>query len=94
MVLRDSGLPTAHRLAAEQLEVALLEMPKDAICRHALGDCYVKSGNLKRAVGVLEQLLENPSRKTKEKTYPLLLECYDGLGEMLNAADMRNRISH
>jgi tetratricopeptide (TPR) repeat protein len=92
MVLRDSGLPTAHRLAAEQFEVALHETPKDAICRHALGDCYVKSGNFQRAVEVLEPLLNHPTTKTREKTYPLLLECYDGLGEMLKAADMRSRV--
>jgi len=57
MVLRDSGLPTEHRLAAEQLDVALRETPKDAICRHALGDCYVKSGNFQPAVEVLEPLV-------------------------------------
>lgn len=89
MVLRDSGLPNAHRLAAEQLEVALAETPKDAICRHALGDCYVKLGNLGRAQEILEPLLENPMGKTREKTYPLLLECYGGLGEILKAAELR-----
>jgi tetratricopeptide (TPR) repeat protein len=94
MVLRDSGLPNAHRLAAEQLEEALRETPKDAICRHALGDCYVKLRNLQRAVAILEPLLDHPAYRTREKTYPLLLECYDGLGDILKAAEIRNRIKH
>ena len=93
MVLRDSGLPNAYRLASEQLELALGETPKDAICRHALGDCHVKLGSFQRAVEVLEPLLEHPASKTREKTYPLLLECYDSLGEMLKAAEMRQRIN-
>jgi len=92
MVLRDSGLPNAYRSAAEQFEVALAEMPKDAICRHALGDCYVKLGNFQRAAEVLEPLLEHPAQKTREKTYPLLLQSYEGLGELLKSAKIRNRL--
>ena len=93
MVLRDSGLPNAHRLAAEQLEVALRQAPNDALCRHALGDCYVKTQNFQRAAEVLESLLDHHSGKTRQKPYPLLLECYEGTGEILKAADMRNRIN-
>lgn len=73
IVLRDSGLPNAHRLAAEQLEVALRQAPNDAVCRHALGDCYVKAQSFQRAAEVLEPLLDHQSSKTLQKTYPLLL---------------------
>jgi lipopolysaccharide biosynthesis regulator YciM len=93
MVLRDSGLANAHRLAAEQLEVALLETPHDAICRHALGDCYVKAGVFVRAAQILVPLLDHQSRKTRDKTYPLLLECYEQTNEILKAADIRNRMN-
>ncbi|HMH15187.1 MAG TPA: RNA-binding domain-containing protein [Edaphobacter sp.] len=89
MVLRDSGLPNAHRQAAEQLEVALEQTPKDAVCRHALGDCYVKAGIYGKGAEVLEPLLEHPSSKTREKTYPLLLTCYTYLSEQLKAAKVR-----
>ena len=92
MVLRGSGLPNAYRQAAEQLEDALKETPRDAICRHALGDCYVKVGGYVRAIEVLEPLLENQSPLTKEKTYPLLLQCYEQQNELLKAADIRNRM--
>jgi lipopolysaccharide biosynthesis regulator YciM len=92
MVLRDSGLVNAHRRAAEQMEVALLETPHDAICRHALGDCYVKAGVFVRAAEVLEPLLNHQSQKTRNKTYPLLLECYEQTNEMLKAADVRSRM--
>ncbi len=92
MVLRDSGLSNAHRIAAAQLEIALDETPHDVICRHALGDCYVKAGIYGRAAQILEPLLEHQSSKTREKTYPLLLACYDHMNEMLKAADIRARL--
>ena len=90
MVLRDSGLPNAHRQAAEQLEIALEQTPNDAICRHALGDCYVKAGVYSKGASVLEPLLDHQSKKTREKTYPLLLECYMQLSEPLKAARIRS----
>jgi tetratricopeptide (TPR) repeat protein len=93
MVLRDSGLPNAHRMAAEQLEVALRQTPNDAVCRHALGDCYVKAGSLQRAAEVLEPLLDHHSVRTRQKTYPLLLQCYENTGEILKAAKMREHIN-
>jgi tetratricopeptide (TPR) repeat protein len=93
MVLRDSGLVNAHQLAAEQLEIALEETPNDVICRHALGDCYVKAGSYLQAVQRLEPLRNHQSQKTKEKTLPLLLECYERLNEPLKAAEIRNAIA-
>lgn len=86
-------MPNAHRLAAEQLEVALRETPKDVTARHALGDCYVKSGGFQRAAEVLEPLLSH-QYNTRVKTYPLLLECYTHLGELVKAAEMRNYIGN
>ena len=93
VVLRNSGIPNAYKLAAEQLEAALNETPSDPICRHALGDCYVKSGSYLRAVEVLEPLLDSGAPKTREKTAPLLLECYEKLGEMLKSAELRARMN-
>lgn len=89
MVLRDSGLPNAHRQAAEQLEVALEQIPNDVICRHALGDCYVKAGMYGKGAEVLEPLRDHQSYKTREKTYPLLLTCYIHLSESLKAAEIK-----
>jgi tetratricopeptide (TPR) repeat protein len=94
MVLRDSGLPNAHRQAAEHFEVALEQTPNDAICRHALGDCYVKAGVYGKGAEVLEPLLEHQSHKTREKTYPLLLDCYTYLSEPLKAAKIRSLIEN
>jgi uncharacterized protein HemY len=92
MVLRDSGLSNAHRQAAEQLQIALEETPNDAICRHALGDCYVKAGSYLQAAEVLEPLIDHTWQKTREKTYPLLLECYNQLAEPLKAAQIRAKM--
>jgi tetratricopeptide (TPR) repeat protein len=94
MVLRDSGLPNAHRQAAEQLEISLEQTPNDVICRHALGDCYVKAGVYGKGAEVLEPLLEHQSHKTREKTYPLLLTCYTYLSETLKAAKIRSLIGN
>lgn len=93
MVLRDSGRPDAYRAAAEQLETAIGERPTDAICRHALGDCYVKLGAYQRAIPVLLPLRDHPVAKTRQKTLPLLLECYNHLGDILEASDIRMRLA-
>lgn len=93
MLLRSSGRYNAHRLAAEQLEIALAENKNDVLCAHALGDCYLRLGNYQRALQLLLPLTENPSLRTRQMTYPLVLESYEQMGEMMKAAELRNRIA-
>ncbi|HYM12878.1 MAG TPA: RNA-binding domain-containing protein [Bryobacterales bacterium] len=93
VVLRDSGLSSAFRDAAEKFKVALAEAPMDAVCRHALGDCYVKMGAFQPALEVLKPLETNPSPKTRAKTYPLLERCYRELHDLLGLATLRARMA-
>ena len=99
MVLRNSGQPDARRDAAEALRVALMEAPEDPLgldlvaqARHALGDCHVKIGAYLEGMKVLEPLSKHSSRETREKTYPLLLECYENLTEVVKAARLKERM--
>lgn len=93
MVLRGSGMPSALRDAAERLKIALQETPNDVLAVHALGDCYVKMGAFELALGVLEPLRDHPRRDTRQKTYPLLEECYRATSRLLELASLRNRIA-
>src|SRR5258706_11734183 len=94
MVLRTSGRHNAHRIAADQLETALKENQNDPICAHALGDCYFRLGNYQRALELLLPLLENPSAKTRQVTYPLLLEIYERMGEMVKVAELKDKMAN
>jgi hypothetical protein len=49
-------------------------------------------GNYQRGAEVLEPLLDHDSGRTRAKTHALLLECYENLGEILKAADLKRRI--
>ena len=91
IVLRNSGLPTGTREAAEQLEVALKEMPGDVVCRHALGDCYVRMMSYERALEVIKPLEDSPYKDTREKTYPLLEQCYKATSRLLELQLLKDR---
>lgn len=91
IVLRNSGLPTGTREAAEQLEVALKEMPGDVVCRHALGDCYVRMMFYERALEVLKPLEDSPYKDTREKTYPLLEQCYKATSRLLELQLLKDK---
>jgi tetratricopeptide (TPR) repeat protein len=93
MVLRGCGMPSALRDAAERLKVALKETPNDVICRHALGDCYFKMGAYERATEALEPLKDHPWKDTRQKTYPLLEECYKATNRLLELANLKKKIA-
>lgn len=92
MVLKTSGMPEAYRQAAEKLHIALKESPNDALCRHALGDCYVKTSAFALAIDILKPLEESHRRDTREKTRALLEICYRATGQMLQLAELRQRM--
>ena len=97
MVLRDSGLPSGPREAAEQLEEALKQTPSDPLCRHALGDCYVRMMAYEKAIPVLSPLLASSSLNTRVKTYPLLETCYRATSrtrELLELREQQTKDSH
>ncbi len=91
LLLKDSGLPSARRAAAEYLEAALREDPGDATCRCALGDCLLKVGAYAKAMEVLEPLAEDSNRDIRFKVYPLLEECYSNLDERLKLGQLKQR---
>jgi lipopolysaccharide biosynthesis regulator YciM len=93
MVMRDSGMPSAIREAADRLKVALQEAPNDVICRHALGDCYVRMGAFEPAIEVLEPLRDHHWESTRLKTYPLLEQCYKATSKLLELANFRRKMS-
>ncbi len=93
IVLRSSGRPNAHRLAAEQLEIAFKENQNDTLCIHALGDCCFRLGNYQRALQLLLPLIKHPSIRTRQLTYPLVLEIYERMGEMMKAAELRDMMA-
>lgn len=76
IVLKGSGMPSAFRDGAERLAVALKETPTDVLCRHALGDCYVRMGAYDRAIEVLKPLEDHTWKTTRDKTRPLLEQGY------------------
>jgi Flp pilus assembly protein TadD len=93
MVLRGSGMPSALRDAAERLKVALTQTPNDFVCRHALGDCYVKMGAFEPALEVLEPLKNHSWKDTRQRTYPLLEQCYKATNRILELATLKQKIA-
>lgn len=93
MVLKQSGMPGAHREAAEKLQIALNEIPHSVICRHALGDCYVKMSAFERAIETLRPLEDHPTYETRQKTRPLLEECYRGTNRLMELTELRRKMT-
>ncbi len=93
VVLTDSGMPTAFRDASERLAVALKETPMDVLCRHALGDCFVRMGAYGRAIEVLKPLEDHTWKTTRDKTRPLLEQCYKATGQILELAILRTKMA-
>ncbi len=93
IVLRSSGLASGPRDAAMALEEALKQTPGDPICRHALGDCYVKILYFEKAIQVLEPLLDSPYQTTRVKTYPLLETCYKAMSKTMELLTLRDRMA-
>jgi tetratricopeptide (TPR) repeat protein len=93
LVLRSSGRPTAHKEAAERLNVALSETPNDYRCRHALGDCYVKDGVYELALEVLQPLENHKFADTRRMTYPLLEQCYRATSRLLELAALHDKMA-
>ena len=94
ILLRDSGLPGSLQRARDMLEEALKEFAgkDDSVCRHALGDVYMKLSVRRKAVEVLEPLLNHPYPTQRRKTYPLLEQLYAALGEKVKLVELRDRI--
>ncbi len=92
MVLRDSGEPAAYRDAADKLTTALEETPHSIICRHALGDCYVKLSAFERAIEILRPLEDHQSKDTRIKTRALLEICYRSMGRTLDLEQLRRKM--
>jgi predicted Zn-dependent protease len=90
MVMRNSGLANARREAIGLFKEALKVNPEDVLCQHALGDCYVKTQAFAEGVKVLAPLARSDSQDTREKTYPLLAECYERLGEVVKLGKLRD----
>ncbi len=80
--------------ARELLEEALREFSgkDDSVCRHVLGDVYMKLGILRKAIEVLEPLLDHPYPTQRQKTYPLLEQLYERLGERMKLVQLRDRV--
>jgi tetratricopeptide (TPR) repeat protein len=95
ILLRDSGLPGSMTRARDLLEEALKDFSDkdDSVCRHALGDVYIKLSARRKAVEVLEPLLKHPYPEQRRKTYPLLEQLYDLLGEQVKLVELRDRRS-
>ncbi len=92
IVLRDSGMPGSLRDAADKLSIALKETPHSLICRHALGDCYVKLSAFDLAIETLKPLEDHPTRDTRVKTRALLETCYRATGRTAELLQLRDKI--
>ena len=95
ILLRDSDLPHGLTRARDLLEEAITEVRgrDEAICRHALGDVYMRLSAYLRAVEVLEPLLAHPDPVTRQKTYPLLQQLYQRIGEHVKGVELRDRMA-
>lgn len=91
MLLRRSGMPRSVEDAIEKFEIARIETPNDPILSHALASAYVKKGSYKKAVPLLEALVETGSAETRLRSYGPLTKCYESLGDRLRLIQLRDR---
>lgn len=91
MLLRNSGLSTGSLDAIEKFQVALAADPTDFVCRHALADMYRRRGNYRKVIEVGLPLLDVPVRNTRMMAYPLILEAYERLNELLKYEEVKSR---
>lgn len=92
MLLRNSGDPDATDLAISKFEIALRESPNDVLCIHALADMLARKGSHRKVVNLLEPLSNHVSQKTRDATLPILLKAYQALGEIVKAAELKNKL--
>ena len=93
MLLRNSGAPDATDQAIEKFLVSLEEAPNDDVTIHALASMYDRRGSYKIVSDLLEPLSTHPSQKTREMTLPLLLKAYESRGEIVKAAELKQKHS-
>jgi lipopolysaccharide biosynthesis regulator YciM len=92
MLLRDSGDADATDRAIEKFEIALEEMPHDAVAIHALAMMYERKGAYRRVIELLEPLVSHSSTRTRQMTLPVLLKAYERVNEVVKAAELRVRM--
>lgn len=92
MLLRTSGAADAHERALESFAVAIKETPNDVVLNHAYASSLLAKGRFRPAAALLQNLIGAKSPETRARTYPLLLECYEKLGEIVKAAELKQQI--
>ncbi|MGH2594424.1 MAG: RNA-binding domain-containing protein [Actinomycetota bacterium] len=90
MLLRDSGIPEATDQAIEKFEIALTEMPNDAVAIHALAVMLERKGAHRRVIDLLEPLRSSSMTvKTRRAALQTLTQAYQGVNDTLKAAEAK-----
>lgn len=92
MVIRHSGEIGAMDQAVEKFEEAVAHAPKDAIAIFALAKCLERKGVYLRAIELLKQLEDHPSKDTRDLARPLLLSCYQQQKDILAVATLKSKM--
>ena len=92
ILLRQSGSPEAADLAAEKLEIAVAARPNDHIAITALAQVLERKGQYRRVIELLSDLSMTATGKTRDLVLPMLLNAYEQVGDMVNAAITRAKI--
>jgi hypothetical protein len=93
MLLRNSGAPDATDQAIEKFRIALEEVPNDEVTIHALASMYDRKGAYRIVADLLEPLSTHPNPRTREMTLPVLIKAYESLGEIVKAAELKQKHS-
>jgi len=93
MILRDAGTPGATDEAIDKFRTALLETPHDKVAIGALAQMLDRRGAYREIIELLEPIIGHPDEKTRSITYPLLLKAYERTGEVVKAAEFREKLS-
>lgn len=89
MLTRMEGQHDSQEKAVERFNIALKENPNDRICRFALGQTLHRMNKLYNAIKILEPIKDSDDQRTSGETRRILLDCYDRIGDILKAAEIR-----
>lgn len=91
ILLAQAGTPDATERAIDSLEVAHEVAPNDAIAAHALGNMLVRAGRYRRAIAILEPLVESNQQRTRDMAVTTLIKAYEATGEIVKLAEAKEK---
>jgi tetratricopeptide (TPR) repeat protein len=94
MLLRDAGEPGATDRAIEKFEIALEELPNDAVATHALAVMWQRKGVHHRVISLLEPIRAKGSKKTRQAALTTLGRSYRAAGETLKALEAEQEFAN